>query len=1341
MAVEAEINQKAIAKALSRFGRTDAKSAAQELLARLGYSSSKTIKMDGSVASFLSQIDPDGRLTREKSSAEVSLWKHANFIFQLTNDELPMLAQGDQSLFESDTKYHRSIIESFVFLSIELRDQHWTRGQLASITRELNTLFPMPAIIFFRYGNKITLSLIPRRTNKKDSSRDVVEATSKVSLIKDIDIEKPHRAHINILADLHIRSGKKAPSNFTDLYIAWTEILSVEELNKKFYQKLSNWYLWSIGQVQFPIASHAQDPKESEKYNQIAVIRLLTRLIFVWFIKEKGLVPDKLFSKLEIGKILKNDPENHPHESNYYKAILQNLFFATLNSEGNGKRNWRSRGSGGQTSDYMVATKYRFKEEFNDSNAALKLFDEVPFLNGGLFECLDKELTPEELFRNPHAESLASREGSHLVIRTDGFSERKDNILKVPNEIFFGREMSADLNEEYGTKNKPYSVDGLLNIFESYKFTVEENTPFEEEVALDPELLGKVFENLIASYNEDTSTTARKKSGSFYTPRVVVDYMVDEALVGHLQQVLDTSEKLSDKAGESNLEVKRLRNLLDYSDNTHDFSDGEVERLIASIESIRAIDPACGSGAFLMGLLQKLVHVLRSLDPQNKIWRERNEAPLRDMLTKAKEIPDPNIKAEKITQAERALKRLEKDFSNVNYPDYARKLYLIDKTIHGTDIQPIAVQIAKLRVFISLIVSQKIDPKENNLNITPLPNLETRIVAANAILPLEKEKQEDLFRDESISLLEGRLRDSNERHFSARTRKTKLKIRRQISELRQELSERLQHTHGITEQVAKQIARWDPFDQNTAANFFDPEWMFGRAEKFNIVVANPPYIRQEKINKLEKIWLKETHLKLKKNKGKRSKFLPNGLYQSFTGTADYLVYFIERGIDLLEPGGMFVYITSNKWFRAKYGVGIRTWFGRVTQIRSIIDFGDANVFDAMAYPTIIVAQRRQRLEEQAKESDVLRAWHWPKELGKDDVHNFPELFQDHSFEVPQKSLDNQKGWQLEPAYKRELLNKIQLAGMPLNEYVSGKLYYGIKTGCNEAFVINNKTKDGLVKKDPSSAKIIKPFLRGKDIKRWHVQPENLWLIFTRQGIDIDAYPAIKEHLSSFRDRLEPKPKNWPTGKAWPGRKSGPYKWYEIQDKIAYWQEFEGPKIFVPAIQNNVHYAADLNVFYGNDKTNIIVSAEWKFLIGVLNSNVSWWFTQQTFSSKAGGFYEFKPMYLSTIPIPAASNLQKKCIESVVTIILSGGEVPIYEQLLNALTYELFFPDNLNPKNIHLFEACIQSGLQHIGTQSEAKLATASKEFIQKHLAPGTQIRTMLSDLQSLDVVRIVEARS
>lgn len=1372
-----------IKQALGIFHHAAPREGARAILSALGYISEKTIRLDGSVSQFLSIVDRDGKLATSEH-AQTHRWKGADFVFQLTNDELPMLAEGQKDLFLGESDYHRSIIESFVFLTINLEDRDWTRTELAEITRAVNRLFPMPAIIIFLYGGKLTLSVIPRRPNKKDNSRDVIEPTRKVALIKDVDLERPHRAHLDILTDLHIQAGvtaKKAPNNFDDLYRAWTEILSAEELNKRFYRRLSDWYLWAVGtkdqpQVMFPVAREVEQKvsaEERHKLNQISVIRLLTRLIFVWFIKEKGLVPDALFNASQLREMLVQDPEKHREASSYYKAILQNLFFATLNTqmEGDG-RNWRSDAAeSGRTPDYLISTFLRYRQDFRQPDRALEIFRKVPFLNGGLFECLDREVSDAELARNDDLNKWISMEGSQKVIRADGFSERKSNTLYVPNKVFFavaeqGNDVDTPLNEANGTNKTGHKVDGIIRIFDSYKFTVEENTPYDEEVALDPELLGKVFENLIASYNEDTSTTARKKSGSFYTPRVVVDYMVDEALVGYLRPALEKRKQSDDRgiqnhkninetldlgsvpgeldlardsgAGDASSEGTdpsatdaRLRALLSYADTEYDFTESEKDALIARIEGVRAIDPACGSGAFPMGLLQKLIHILKRLDPDNRRWKAALREPLIRQLQHAEQSPDIGAKSEQIEALKDQLEKLDRDFSETsNFPDYARKLYVIDKCIHGVDIQPIAVQIAKLRFFISLVVSQKIDENADNLNITPLPNLETRLVAANALRPIER-GQGDLLRNPEIDITEKALVDANERYFGARNRRTKNKAKEQINQLRDKLSDLLSQTHDLPEETAKQIARWDPFDQNATADFFDPEWMFGLREKFNIVMANPPYVRQEKIGR-DKEYFKQ---RADENKRRKNAY---GLYQSFAGTADYLVYFMERGLDLLEPGGSFVFITSNKWYRAAYGQNIRRWIGRNAQIRSIIDFGDADVFDAIAYPTIIVASKRPTVVAAPNEKDILLAWNWPADLGRKDISEFPELFRSHAFQVPQKALDDAKGWQLEPQVKRNLLGRIRKAGKPLGEYVEGRLYYGIKTGFNDAFVIDGETKDRLIQEDPRSADIIKPFLRGRDVKRWKVEPQDLWLIFTRRGLEIEAYPAISNHLHAYRERLEPKPSNWNDDEKWDGRKAGSYQWFEIQDNVAYWEAFLKPKIIVPAIQNKVDYAPDTKGFFSNDKTSIIAHEDWRYLLGILNSSVSWWLTRQTFSSKQGGFFEFKPMYVETVPIPTAQEKQKAQIEALTDILSSGHQDPRFEQLLNGLVYELFFMEELHARNIRLFDACDRFGLSNLSGLEGDVLKDMAEALAHEIFVPSHEIYRMLFDLRAIDVVRIIE---
>ena len=1387
-------NRQAIEAALKATASGDLRPSTLALLASLGYTSNKTLDLPKEPQAFAQEIETLLGGSHQFNAEAVCLadWKSVAFLFQLTNDELPSLAAGQTSFF-TNTGVQPWQIESFVFLAVELKAGNWSRTRLARITREVNRLFPMPVILLYRHlGHDLqpllSLAVINRRGHKRDATRDVIDG--KISIVKDIEPSAPHAAHLRILESmaLHQVGEKFAPSSFNDLYKAWMAALDVKILNEKFYKELADWYYWALQRdtdVTFPPGQPLDDSNDPATQGRpsVALIRLLTRLIFVWFLKEKKLIPEGLFDEKTLASLLHTPPHQESREDTYYKAVLQNLFFATLNTEtseqdedGNKQRVWREESGPKRLDKYLIHTVYRYKKAFRDPDSALALFWKVPFLNGGLFECLDKLVTEEDLKRDPALQALVVQEGRQIVLRVDGFSERADNQLYVPNELFFsdGKE-GVDLNDIYQTKNRKYKPRGLLKIFESYKFTIEENTPVEEEVALDPELLGKVFENLLASYNPDTKTTARKKSGSFYTPREVVDYMVDEALVAYFERallpsppgggaggegatpakpatrprnefldlgtqpgkldlpVIPAQTGIQDSTNDNTALATRLRQLLSYRHPGHDLTREETQQLIQAIERLRVLDPACGSGAFPMGILQKLVHVLRKLDstPPNALWKAQNRTPLENQLALAYQLPDPNLREEQITQAQAALDKFDQDFADPDYADYARKLYLIEKCLYGVDIQPVAVQIAKLRFFVSLVVEQKLDKARGKL--TPLPNLETKIVAANTLLPIPRtHRQGDLFANPAVAEKEKELREANASHFAAKKFSDKRKRKARILRLRDELVALLKADHMLRDpDDADRMAAWDPFDQNRHADFFDPEWMYGFSQGFDVVLGNPPYVRQEAI------------------KDDKARLKPH--YDCYSGTADLFVYFYERSFQLLNPHGVLSFITSNKWFRAKYGEGLRRYMVSHTEMRQIIDFGDEAVFDALAYPTIVIASKRPKPIALNDARNEVLALNWDSTNPAHVVDHFPEVFAAERFAVPQSELKVQ-GWQLEPPINRRLLERVRKAGQPLGDYCQGHFYYGIKTGLNEAFVVTREQRDELIAQDPKSAEIIKPFLRGRDVKRWHAEPQDLWLIFTRRGVEIDTYPAAKAYLQAFRKQLEPKPADWndKLQGAWPGRKAGPYEWFHIQDNIAYWQEFEQPKIIVPAITDAVNYAPDLTGFYSNDKTSIIVSSDWRYLLSVLNSAVSWWWTQQLFASKAGGFFEFKPMYVSAIPIPTASNQQKRCIESAVGCVINRIAAPEYERLLNGLVYELFFPEDLHAKGIRLFDACTHAGIpdwptppaetdtsqaaQQARDQFTERASNTAAEIFQ----PSHPIYGMLFELQAVEVVRIIE---
>jgi adenine-specific DNA-methyltransferase len=784
------------------------------------------------------------------------------------------------------------------------------------------------------------------------------------------EVGSPARTTVERLAELafsldELHAGEPPITRVTDKL---TTAFSVEAVTKRFYQEVANWYFWALDHVRFP-----QDAPKTDGKDHVSLIRLITRLIFCWFLREKGLLPARLFDPKSLPTLLNGFAPDEDTPSVFYKAILQNLFFATLNTETD-KRGWAKDGQ-----HFMAHNLYRHRELFQNPETALELFRDIPFLNGGLFECLDRIEGTKEQPR---------------YIRIDGFSRRPDSQPVVPDVLFFGDEREVDLRHAYGeTRYRRARVRGLIHTLASYNFTLTENTPFDQEVALDPELLGQVFENLLAAYNPETRTTARKATGSYYTPREIVDYMVDEALIAVLKTRLEATFPDT-----KNVE-DRLRHLFAYNDEPHQFTETEVVTLIDAIDHLKILDPACGSGAFPMGILHRLVFVLGKLDPNNARWKERQ-------IAKAREIPDATVR-------EKVIADIEASFTS-NELDYGRKLYLIENCIYGVDIQPIAVQIAKLRFFISLVVDQRVNPKAENRGILALPNLETRFVAANTLVGIARPRQL-AFRNAKIDELERELAQVRAAHFTAKTPTTKRKYRERDAALRTEIAEILK-TDGWDDQTARLLAGWDPYDQNASASFFDAEWMFGIRDGFDIVIGNPPYVRQEEIKELKPL-------------------LQAQGYHCYTGTADLYVYFYERALDLLRDGGILSFISSNKFFRSAYGQKLRELLARQT-MHCIIDFGDAPVFTAIAYPTILVLSKAPSADSQ------LRALNWQP---GPPVEEFPHIFRTHSFLLAQREL-RPDGWRLESPVNLQLLDKLRAAGTPLGEHVNGRLYRGIVTG-------------------------------------------------------------------------------------------------------------------------------------------------------------------------------------------------------------------------------------------------------------------------------------------------------
>ena len=446
------MNKETIKSVLATMPTGDLLEKSKNLLATLGYQSERTLKLSGSVDDFIQEFPAPTPNTKIEQAFRKNV-ESVKLVFQFTSDEITDDAQ--QTLFESDA-FDKGWTDSFLFCAVELKDNTYSRTQYAEFTREINKRLLAPTVVLFRVANHLTIGFTDRRPNQNDPNLDVL---GQVTLIKDIRLNNPHRAHLDILSELSLEvcaawmDANNKPKNFDGLLAAWLAKLDTEELNKQFYRKLFAWFEWAVAEAKFPTDENRVIKPEEH------VIRLITRLLFIWFIKEKGLVADALFNKSQIQDLLAED--DFDNGDSYYRAVLQNLFFATLNTEID-KRSF-SRENYATNRDF---SRYRYKTQMRDSDTLLALLAKTPFINGGLFDCLDSwEATGDESYR------------------IDCFSDNQYKKLSIPNRLFFDTQQ------------------GLIPLLEHYKFTVEENTPIEQEVALDPELLGRKRKIVVSFFN------------------------------------------------------------------------------------------------------------------------------------------------------------------------------------------------------------------------------------------------------------------------------------------------------------------------------------------------------------------------------------------------------------------------------------------------------------------------------------------------------------------------------------------------------------------------------------------------------------------------------------------------------------------------------------------------------------------------------------------------------------------------------------------------------------------------------------------------------------------------
>ncbi|MBL7847923.1 MAG: Eco57I restriction-modification methylase domain-containing protein [Cyclobacteriaceae bacterium] len=1180
---------------------------------------------------------------------------------------------------------------SLLVFAVNLTDEKVTRGLLSDITRKLNQQSQgLPVTLLFFHGNNLSVATSERVPKKRGEG----EKVGKVSLLKDIDINKPHAGHLRILKDLRISSvGKDAIRSFDDLYKQWRSVFDLKLLNQKFYEELFHWYLWATRLVRIP-PRPAGETLTEESLRSIFVIRLITRLIFVWFVKEKKLIPDHLFDQREMEKLLNEFKAQSTKHGSYYKAILQNLFFATLNTplrkEAKTEDEVRrfidpsKKGNRGYSESYTDQTLYRYRSEFADPDHALSLFDTIPFLNGGLFECLDFP---------------SNKEAKESERRYDGFSSVSEKQAFVPDVLFFGPEHELDITKDLDDDPKKavktrkiVSVRGIISILNSYKFTIAENTPLEEEVALDPELLGKVFENLLASYNPETKATARKQTGSFYTPREIVNYMVDESLKAYLLEriaggpatMLELGRKQTQffgndsKKGQTALiaeaapdqkhlarVTEKLNTLFQPGAEGNPFNEPETITLIEAISECKILDPACGSGAYPMGILHRMVDLLGKLDPNNVRWKQ---ALLRlaekDLETVQKQLVDPEIRKKAIENARHRIQYIKDSFANNRHEfDYTRKLFLIEHCIYGIDIQQIAVQIAKLRFFISLMVDQHVDDSRPNRNILSMPNLETKFVAANSLIRLDQNissKKGSLgmafMRSREVEQLEEQLKELRKEIFYTRKYGEKKKLKREEAALRDSLKAALIKS-GLGESSAQQMASWNPFDPIHSAPFFDCETMFNFKTGFDIVIGNPPYYQIQKLKDAEKKQLEQQQ------------------FQTYSRTGDIYCLFYERGMNLLAPGRFLCYITSNKWMRTDYGELLRDFFTQRAKPIALIDFGMTLVFESATTLTNVILLTNQG---RAKTIPMCRV---RNDYSLDT--SLKEYFGNNAAIIAHPGKESWVAYQKD---EYSLIQKIESHGTRLSAW-SLQINYGIKTGLNEAFIIDGETRKELISEDRSSKEVIRPMLRGEDVQPYVSTFNDNWLIATHNGytteagkdippIPIKSLPAIKKFLHALEPKLSSRADQGDTP-------------YHLRH-CAYFEDFSKPKIIYPNMTNSLPFSYDEDDHYlCNDKAFIMTGEHLKYLVALLNSSLFKFAFKERFPELLGETREVRKVFFEKIPIKKPANSsQEKVFERLMDQVLKRkqadpeADTSALEQQIDQEVYRLY---QLSAEEVSLIE--------------------------------------------------------
>lgn len=744
---------------------------------------------------------------------------------------------------------------------------------------------------------------------------------------------------------------------------------------------------------------------------------------------------------------------------------------------------------------------------------------DVPFLNGGLFE-----------------------------------RDRWDDIdVKIPME-FFHNEGCQDVKREFGTTelrpdDKFLTQCGILDLFNHYNFTIDENDPDDAEVGVDPEMLGKIFENLL----EDN-----KEKGAFYTPKEIVQYMCKESLIAFLQ---------------TGVENEGTKEAIRKFVSTQEICDNLPDNIDQKLREVKICDPAIGSGAFPMGLLNLLVELREKLEPSTN----RCE--------------------------------LKKD--------------IIQNNIYGVDIEKGAIDIARLRFWLSIMVDEDVD--ESKPRPTPLPNFDYKFMQGNSLIEsfaghdlshiLDNEKTAsttikskkfnpnqtgmDFSSDDTRQNLQIWL----SKYFSLSNHDEKDEYRKLINKSVKSYIEQ----QGISTSEESLLKDIDPSENQSF--FLWHTWfkdVFERdAKGFDIVIGNPPYIQ------------------LQADRGKLANLYEPCGFDTFNRGGDIYCLFYERGHQLLKQGGHLCYITSNKWMRAGYGEETRDFLSKKTNPELLIDFAGVKIFESASVDTNILLYAKQ-----ANQNKTVCAI--ANKKNKDKIrYNINDYVQSQNLIC---AFDSSDIWVVLSPIEQSIKLKIKALGKPLKDW-GVKINRGVLTGCNDAFIISTEKRDEILsncqtdEERERTSELIRPIIKGEDIKRNSYIHAGLWLINTHNGvrgkilrIDINDYPAVKRHLDEYWDRISTRSDKGTTP-------------YNLRN-CAYLEDFSYPKIIYPETTQGAYFAYDDSGIYIDKTCFMMVGNNCEYLQKTLSSKLFEFAYKRIFSSIELGEngYQYNKHALEKLPI-------------------------------------------------------------------------------------------------------------